>query len=118
MLSRSDCWRWPRSLGFRGYSKREGGDFSIEFKVDRLERRQDKQRLLQEEPGREIRQLRFLISNFANHTQYPFMPRCDWGQRNSAISSILPTMLAFSAPRSPAGIQYSRMVRPPTWRTS
>ena len=31
------------------------GGFSIEFKVDRLERRQDRQRLLQEEQGREIR---------------------------------------------------------------
>jgi hypothetical protein len=37
------------------------------------------------------------------------------GQWNSAINSILPTMLAFSASRSPAGIQYSRMVWPPTW---
>jgi hypothetical protein len=42
------------------------GDFSIEFKVDRLARRQDRQRLLQEEQGKEIRQLRFLVSNFAN----------------------------------------------------
>jgi hypothetical protein len=42
------------------------GGFSIEFKVDRLERRQDRQRLLQEEQGKEIRQLRFLVSNFAN----------------------------------------------------
>jgi hypothetical protein len=40
------------------------------------------------------------------------------GQWNSAINSILPTMLAFSASRSPAGIQYSRMVWPPTWWTS
>lgn len=42
------------------------GGFSIEFKVDRLERRQDTQRLLQEEQAREIRQLRFLVSNFAS----------------------------------------------------
>jgi hypothetical protein len=40
------------------------------------------------------------------------------GQRNSAIKSILPTMLTFSASRSPAGIQYSRMIWPPTWWTS
>lgn len=42
------------------------GGFSIEFKVDELERRQDRQRLLQEEQGNQIRQLRFLVSNFAN----------------------------------------------------
>jgi len=85
MLSRSDCWRWPRSLGFRGYSKREGGDFSIEFKVDRLERRQDKQRLLQEEPGREIRQLRFLISNFANQAEVAHLTKLADGMPFPAI---------------------------------
>ena len=42
------------------------GGFSIEFKVDRLERRQDTQRLRQEEQAGEISQLRFLVSNFAN----------------------------------------------------
>jgi hypothetical protein len=33
----------------------------------------------------------------------------------SAVTSIVPTMLAFKAGRSSAGIQYSRMVLPPTW---
>jgi hypothetical protein len=36
----------------------------------------------------------------------------------SAVTSIVPTMLAFRAGRSSAGIQYSRMVFPPAWRTS
>jgi hypothetical protein len=39
-------------------------------------------------------------------------------QRNSAVTSMVPTMLAFSTARSSAGIQYSKMVWPPTWCTS
>lgn len=39
-------------------------------------------------------------------------------QRYSAVTSMVPTMLAFRAGRSPAGIQYSRMVLPPAWWTS
>jgi hypothetical protein len=36
----------------------------------------------------------------------------------SATSSIGPRMFALSSARSSAGIQYSRIVRPPAWRTS
>lgn|GEM_PF-4165460 len=39
-------------------------------------------------------------------------------QWNSAVASIVPTILAFNAARSSAGIQYSTMVWPPTWCTS
>ncbi len=37
------------------------------------------------------------------------------GQWYWETTSIVPTMLAFSSLRSSAGIQYSRMVWPPTW---
>lgn len=37
---------------------------------------------------------------------------------NWATSSMLPTMLALSSASSSAGIQYSRIVWPPTWCTS
>lgn len=40
------------------------------------------------------------------------------GQWYSAVTSMVPTMFALSAARSSAGIQYSRMVLPPTWWTS
>ena len=33
-------------------------------------------------------------------------------------TSMVPSMLAFNSSRSSAGIQYSRMVSPPTWWTS
>jgi hypothetical protein len=56
------------------------GGFSIEFKVDRLERRQDRQRLLQEEQGKEIRQLRFLVSNFANPAEIMHLTKLASGQ--------------------------------------
>ncbi len=56
------------------------GGFSIEFKVDRLERRQDRQRLLQEEQGKEIRQLRFLVSNFANPAEVTHLTKLARGQ--------------------------------------
>jgi hypothetical protein len=35
----------------------------------------------------------------------------------SATSSMKPTIFALSSARSSAGIQYSRMVRPPAWWT-
>lgn len=56
------------------------GGFSIEFKVDRLERRQDRQRLIQEEQGKEIRQLRFLVSNFANPAEITHLTKLASGQ--------------------------------------
>jgi hypothetical protein len=60
-------------------SARVGG-FSIEFKVDRLERRQARQRLIQEEQGKEIRQLRFLVSNFANAAEIAHLTKLAGGQ--------------------------------------
>ena len=56
------------------------GGFSIEFKVDRLERRQNRQRLLQEEQGKEIRQLRFLVSNFANPAEVTHLTKLANGE--------------------------------------
>jgi hypothetical protein len=56
------------------------GGFSIEFKVDRLERRQDGQRLLQEKQGKEIRQLRFLVLNFANPAEVAHLTKLADGE--------------------------------------
>ena len=56
------------------------GGFSIDFKVDRLERRQDRQRLLQEKQGKEIRQLRFLVSNFANPAEVAHLTKLADGE--------------------------------------
>jgi len=56
------------------------GGFSIEFKVDRLERRQDSQRLLQEKQGKEIRQLRFLVSNFATAAEVAHLTKLASGE--------------------------------------
>lgn len=49
------------------------GGFSIEFK--RLERRQDRQGQLQEEQGKEIRQLRFLVANFASPAEFAHLTK-------------------------------------------
>lgn len=54
------------------------GGFSIEFK--RLERRQDRQGLLQEEQANEIRQLRFLVSNFASPAEFKHLTKLDSGE--------------------------------------
>jgi hypothetical protein len=54
------------------------GGFSIEFK--RLERRQDRQGLLQEEQGKEIRQLRFLVSNFASPAEFTHLIKLASGE--------------------------------------
>jgi hypothetical protein len=54
------------------------GGFSIEFK--RLERRQDRQGLLQEEQRKEIRQLRFLVSNFASPAEFTHLTKLVGGE--------------------------------------
>lgn len=54
------------------------GGFSIEFK--RLERRQDRQGLLQEVQGKEIRQLRFLVSNFASPAEFKHLTKLASGE--------------------------------------
>ena len=54
------------------------GGFSIEFK--RLERRQDRQGQLQEEQGKEIGQLRFLVSNFASPAEFAHLTKLASGE--------------------------------------
>jgi hypothetical protein len=54
------------------------GGFSIEFR--RLERRQDRQGLLQQEQGKQIRQLRFLISNFASPAEFEHLTKLVSGE--------------------------------------